>query len=298
MECVTDARLAVVSRTESGTAPQLLNLGCGQRFHPAWTNLDLHPVHSSIQRWDVQTALPFGDETFDAVYHSHLFEHLPRARTAPFLTECHRVLKPGGVLRLAVPDLETIARLYLAALESAACGDAGALEEHRWLVMELYDQSTREVSGGEMRDYLNRAPCALARQRIGDAAGALAKGERLNADSRAVWRERLRGWLFGSWRERLIRWLLGPEYPLLQIGRFRRGGEVHQWMYDRVSLQAVLAEAGFADFRCVEPMESAIAGWIDYHLDVAPDGAIRKPDSLFVEARRPARNVSDRRIPS
>src|SRR6476646_9135325 len=86
--------------------PALLNLGCGQRFHPAWTNLDLTPTDSSIRRWDVTASLPFADASFDAVYHSHLLEHLPAEKALPFLRECRRVLKPGGTLRIAVPDLE------------------------------------------------------------------------------------------------------------------------------------------------------------------------------------------------
>ena len=81
--------------------------------------------------------------------------------------------------------------------------------------------------------------------------------------------------------------MLGKEYALLQLGRFRRTGELHQWMYDRVSLRSLLREAGFVDFRCVTSTQSAIPNWIDYHLDTTPDGAVCKPDSLFVEAGKP-----------
>ena len=58
-------------------------------------------------------------------------------------------------------------------------------------------------------------------------------------------------------------------------------------MYDRVSLRELLTQAGFVHFRCVGPMQSAIPNWNDYHLDTTPDGAICKPDSLFVEADAP-----------
>src|SRR5262249_8463346 len=132
----------------------LLNLGCGQRFHPAWTNLDVRPSDPTVRAWDVTKPLPFADASFDAVYHSHLLEHLPRDRALPFLRECRRVLKPGGVIRIAIPDLEAIALLYLDAVAAAWNGDPEALEQHRWLVMELYDQTTREASGGEMLPYL------------------------------------------------------------------------------------------------------------------------------------------------
>jgi hypothetical protein len=101
------------------------------------------------------------------------------------------------------------------------------------------------------------------------------------------WRQRLRGWLRGSWRERLVRRLLGREYELLQLGRFRRAGEVHHWMYDRVSLRTLLTEAGFVGFRRLSATDSAIPDWDRYRLDEMPDGSPAKPDSLFAEAYKP-----------
>jgi SAM-dependent methyltransferase len=270
------------------TAWAALNLGCGQRFHPDWINLDLRPADPSIRCWDVTQPLPFADESFDVVYHSHLLEHLPRDQALAFLQECRRVLKPRGILRLAIPNLEAIARLYLYALDDAWFGDAEAIAQHRWLLMELYDQATRESTGGGMRSHLQKEPCELAWYRLGMDGIALAESERLNPrPATPTWRTRLHGWLFGSWRERLIRWLLGNEYSLLQLGRFRRAGEVHHWMYDRVSLRELLKQAGFEHFHCVGPMESDIPNWPDYHLDTTPDGVVCKPDSLFVEAERP-----------
>ena len=88
-------------------------------------------------------------------------------------------------------------------------------------------------------------------------------------------------------REFLIRRLLGSEYPLLQLGRFRRGGEVHLWMYDRHSLARLLQEAGFEDPQVVGPSESQIPDWTSYHLDTEPDGIVYKPDSLYMEAVKP-----------
>ena len=279
------------SATHPACAPglSLLNLGCGQRFHPAWINLDLHPAHPSIRRWDVTQPLPFEDASFDGVYHSHLLEHLPREQALSFLRECRRVLKRGGILRVAIPNLEEIARLYLSALEDAWFGDQEALEQHRWLVMELYDQATREQSGGSMLSYLQKEQCSLAWYRLGLDGTILREAFRSLTipAGQPSWRVHLKGWLFGSWHERLIRWLLGKEYALLQLGRFRRAGEVHHWMYDRVSLHETLTQTGFDSFRCVGPMESAIPNWIDYCLDVTPDGAVCKPDSLFVEADKP-----------
>src|SRR5207302_1827164 len=99
---------------------------------------------------DVTSSLPFDDCHFDAVYHAHLLEHLPRERVPSFLGECFRVLKPGGVLRVVVPDLEQIARLYLESLEAAWDGDRDASQRYRWAMLEMYDQMVRERPGGAM----------------------------------------------------------------------------------------------------------------------------------------------------
>jgi SAM-dependent methyltransferase len=282
---------AVASARAPADRPHCLNLGCGSRFHPAWVNLDLSPQHASVRRHDVTGPLPFADRTFDAVYHAHLLEHLPRERAAPFLHECFRVLESGGVLRVVVPDLEQIARLYLESLDAAWEGELDARRRHTWAVLEIYDQAVREHPGGEMLAYLAQAtaqPADLAWYRVG-ADGAVIRQhlERVAPASRPGLLRRGRQLLRGGWRERLIRWLLGREYGLLQAARFRQGGEIHRWMYDRQSLRELLTAAGFVAFRLTAAGESGIPGWADDHLDTQPDGAAAKPDSLYAEAVRP-----------
>jgi hypothetical protein len=69
---------------------------------------------------------------------------------------------------------------------------------------------------------------------------------------------------------------------------FRRSGEIHQWMYDRVSLQRLLETHGFREVRRCSAVESRIPDFAGYELDAA-GGEVRKPDSLFMEAKKPAR---------
>jgi predicted SAM-dependent methyltransferase len=283
-------RLVAAKRAPlTSCSPRLLNLGCGSRYHPAWVNVDLQPQDPSVRRHDLTAPLLFQSNEFDAVYHAHVLEHLPPRLVPAFLRECHRVLRRQGVLRVVVPDLEQIARLYLHEVEAAWNGDSEADERHRWLVMEMMDQATREQPGGEMLSYLRRAKAtSLGWQRLGsDAANVKRHLQQRPAPPTPGWQQRVRGWLFGSWRERLIRRLLGPDYELLQIGRFRRGGEIHHWMYDRVALRAMLTAAGFAQFRRLAADESDIPQWHSYQLDVRADGSVAKPDSLYVEAVKP-----------
>jgi predicted SAM-dependent methyltransferase len=277
-----------------------LNLGCGSRFHPAWTNVDFVAVSPSVLSHDLRKGIPFPDEEFDVVYHSHVLEHFSQPRARAFLRECLRVLKPGGTLRVVVPDLEGIAKTYLGTLEQAAAGDEQARDDHEWMMIELYDQTVRESAGGEMAAYLSRDGLSnreFVISRVGLAARQLIESaERSRAPQADAASGGARGTMLGrlrrilsdrvARREALVRRLLGEEYELLELGRFRRGGEVHLWMYDRFSLSRVLTEAGFQRTQTVGAAESRIQGWSDYHLDTEPDGTVCKPDSLFMEASK------------
>jgi hypothetical protein len=85
-------------------------------------------------------------------------------------------------------------------------------------------------------------------------------------------------------REWLTRRVLGSDYEMLELGRFRRGGEIHQWMYDQYSLSSLLLETGFRNPTLLGPTESHISNWKDFHLDTDADGQVYKPDSMFMEA--------------
>lgn len=241
----------------------LLNLGCGVRHHQDWTNLDLVPSHRDVLQHDLEQPLPFPEASFEGVYHSHVLEHLPRAAAIRFLGECHRVLRPGGILRVVVPDLEMIARLYLQFCDAAWRGETGGAERHEWMTIELLDQLTREVSGGEMLRFWRRQPLPAAdfvEERMG--------GEFRRACARPAGRaakEEKRPGFISMWK-------------------FQRSGELHRWMYDRSSLRAILSGLGFREIRVCAADQSGIDGFAGFHLDTDPEGRVIKPDSLFMEA--------------
>src|SRR5690349_21176406 len=97
----------------------MLNLGCGASFHSSWANVDVVARDPTVICHDLRNPLPFAAGAFEVVYHSHVLEHLSREQARFLIAECFRVLRPGGFLRVAVPDLETICRLYLTHLEAA-----------------------------------------------------------------------------------------------------------------------------------------------------------------------------------
>ncbi len=271
-----------------------LNLGCGTRFHPDWLNIDFVASSPEVMSCDLRNGIPFPDANFEAVYHSHLLEHLHKDQATRFLQECHRVLKSGGVIRVVVPDLEGIVRGYLSQLEKTSAGNVGSDLDYDWMTIELLDQLVREKPGGEMLKYLTQAEIPnsdFVVSRIGTEArnimrGAQAKQNRSQKRRTIRWVARKVIKSPAYVRALLLRILAGKEYELLELGRFRRGGEVHLWMYDRHSLIRALKAAGFRTPHSVPASESQIPGWAEYGLDVEPDGSIYKPDSLFVEATK------------
>jgi len=120
-----------------------VNVGCGSSLTPGYVNLDnsmsvrlaslpvvrtiltqapfvtgprrkfLTAASSGDIRWADATSLPFADGEVSVVYSSHMMEHLTREEARAFLKEALRVLRPGGWLRLVLPDLRRRAESYV-----------------------------------------------------------------------------------------------------------------------------------------------------------------------------------------
>jgi SAM-dependent methyltransferase len=222
----------------------IYNLGCGTRTHPACVNVDwsihlrLRKLHlaplagsrakkiralpQNIIVHDLRRGIPTGDATVDVVYHSHVLEHIDREVAPTFMAEIHRVLKPGGIQRIVVPDFEQLARRYVESFGN---------EGHENRVANMIEQIVRR-----------------------EAAGTAAQRP-------------LRRWIENAF-----------------LGDARERGETHQWMYDRLTLAALLERSGFTATSVVDHTTSRIPGWNELGLDTEPDGRPYKPDSLYMEA--------------
>jgi SAM-dependent methyltransferase len=88
-----------------------LHIGCGKGLLDGWVNIDVYPAPLAM---NVLWGLPFADGSARCVFVSHLLEHLFYPRDVqPFLKEVRRVLAPGGVLRVVVPDIEQCIEAYV-----------------------------------------------------------------------------------------------------------------------------------------------------------------------------------------
>ena len=92
-----------------------LQIGCGRYSLEGWSNTDFltNLRKGSPIYMDAGKPFPIPDASFDYVYSEHLFEHLTYPQALNMLKECHRVLKPNGVLRIATPNLQFLVDLYL-----------------------------------------------------------------------------------------------------------------------------------------------------------------------------------------
>ena len=102
-------RRATVRRYLATTDEPKLQIGTGPLSLPGWLNSDL--IMADIYL-DVSRPLPLPDATFAYAFGEHLIEHIPEQTGLELLRELHRVLRPGGVLRLTTPDLRKIIAIY------------------------------------------------------------------------------------------------------------------------------------------------------------------------------------------
>ena len=90
-----------------------IHLGCGKRFMPGFIHIDLVNYKHIDYKRDVRTLPMFRDSTVDLIYASHVIEYFDRHEVTKVLKEWHRVLKKGGILRLALPDFEAMIQVYI-----------------------------------------------------------------------------------------------------------------------------------------------------------------------------------------
>ncbi len=109
------------NRPGQSNAPHLqvieyLNSGCGPQVIADFVNLDYRWVPGVDLVWDSMRSLPFPENRFKGIFSEHCLEHFTLVELDRVLRDFHRVLKPGGCLRIVVPSLELHAHYYAASV--------------------------------------------------------------------------------------------------------------------------------------------------------------------------------------
>lgn len=93
-----------------------LNVGCGTDYKEGWVNID-NNSDNNIKKldlhWDLRNPLPFPEQSIDFIFNEHFMEHLTPEEARYVMPDLMRVLKPGGVMRVAMPDLGVIVNNYV-----------------------------------------------------------------------------------------------------------------------------------------------------------------------------------------
>jgi predicted SAM-dependent methyltransferase len=89
-----------------------LHLGASNNILDGWLNTEIFCNHATLAYLDATTRFPFADNTFDYIMAEHMIEHVEYQGAQHMLRECLRVLKPGGRVRFATPDLEVLLALH------------------------------------------------------------------------------------------------------------------------------------------------------------------------------------------
>ncbi|GAB3993196.1 hypothetical protein GCM10028807_27850 [Spirosoma daeguense] len=275
-----------------------LNVGCGSKFHKDWVNIDMVASHPTVIEHDILSGLPFPENHFDVVYHSQVLEHIPKEKSEDFIEECFRVLKPNGIIRVVLPDLENIVKEYQKYMQLCVTEKTQIAEaNYDWILLEMYDQTVRNKPGGQMGPYFASPELPnehYVLERIGYVGRALRNYYQqpnhtnvARSGIKNTFTKIARNLNYKKIRSKLLSTVLtSEERESIRLGQFRKGGEIHYWMYDRFSLSRLLLKAGFEKSVQKTPFESDITGWSAYELDVK-DGLAFDPTALFIEARKP-----------
>lgn len=266
-----------------------INLACGGKLcrEPGWINGDHSPSAKDVIKINLLKSFPFLDNTFDVVYHSQFIEHLSHEKALAFMSECHRILKPNGVLRVVTPDLRNQAVEYLRNLQAVldSPNDEGAKLRYDWIRLEMLDQLTRHTSGGDMVTFLSLSGRDIRDylwQRLGRS------GQNMIPDAESVNKEKSLKDLLRNIRNYVIASLNKIIPEPLRVGRFLLSGESHLCMYDEYLLTTLFAQSGFENIVKVSAKESRIPNWGMTQLDCDNQGHPDSQVSIFMEAVKPA----------
>jgi SAM-dependent methyltransferase len=275
-----------------------LNLACGQVYvvNEDWINLDYVSIDSNVKSVNLLEGLPFDTNAISVVYSSHFLEHIPLHQVPLFLKECHRILKPGGIIRLVLPDFEEMCREYLSQL------DRGDYIKARLCVIEIIDQCVRLEGGGELgKAYLQYSKDEAGYDKIRDYIYSR-NGQQLPLPNITNQPSKM---------NKVLELLIKPEslikkliYLVKQLWitiiisflpkAFRQQnismapiGERHHWLWDFFQLENALQEIGFVHIERSRFDTSRISDFPLHYLDVNPDNLPRKgKHSMYVEAQK------------
>lgn len=264
-----------------------LNFGCGSRLSSGWQNIDFYSVDSRVRRVNLLAGFPFPDNHLDAVYSNHVLEHFTRDQGLFLIKESYRVLKPNGILRIVVPDLEGSCREYISILDMPETHPEKK-EKYEWIVLELLDQLVRSTPSGAMGPFLKRIMnsgneklIAYVRSRTENMPWVAPRAKPFKERLKNVTPQKLVtkiNYCYLKCVGKLI-----PSHLRSMVFIETGIGERHRWMYDCYGLKRLFIEGGFRNVTDLPFNVSSIPDFNEDCLDSNPDGTSYKNNSVYCE---------------
>ena len=228
---------------------KLVNIACGDVYikNNNWVNLDIISNNKYVTKINLLNKLPFLDNSVDAIYCSHFLEHIPIDKVSNFLHECFRILKKGGVLRLVLPDFESLSKEYLKQVKLKN------KVKSKIVLLTIIDQCVRKKPGGLLNEFykdllikkkeknseikylrfLNGVDFEIKNKSQRDFNSYIQKISSL-----------LKIIFLNIWLKFIMMFL--PKTFKEQNISLARIGELHHWIWDYYSLSDYLVKAGFS----------------------------------------------------
>ncbi|MCZ2207368.1 methyltransferase domain-containing protein [Cylindrospermopsis raciborskii] len=274
-----------------------VNLACGGVYVTSndWINLDYASSDVHVRQANLLETLPFDSNSISLVYSSHFLEHIPLAQVPSFLKECYRILKPGGIIRLVLPDFEEMCHEYISQLHQ------GDYTKARLCIIDIIDQCVRLNSGGQLAKVYEEYSKIPSNNKDIIEYIYSRSGQCLPIATSKPYNFRELSLLFRKPRLILrkiashlnLMWIrivvsLLPKAFRQQNISFSGIGERHQWLWDFISTKKILEEVGFDAVSRFSFNTSQVCGFPFEPLDVNPDGRPRKgKQSMYLEATKP-----------
>ena len=130
-----------------------LHLGCGEKIIPDFINIDIRKLPGVDIVDDISNLNKFNKNSVDLIYSSHFFEHLFKDDAVALLKSCFRALKPGGLIRVSIPDLYYAISLYGAGKKNEMLNDyffvegkGSYLARHKYMYdFDLFKEALEEA---------------------------------------------------------------------------------------------------------------------------------------------------------
>lgn len=261
-----------------------INLACGNTFIKSknWLNFD-YQKRDSVIKVNLLKKLPINNNYADIVYCSHFIEHIPENKVNFFLTECKRILKNQGIIRLVTPDFKKMAEEYIFQRNSSDN------KKSSFMMTSIIDQFVRVVPGGKLKLAFEEAEKNndyglqdYIYKRTGyDFKNLINKNT--NIPKANSLHNKIESFIFKKYCA-LISSFLPKDFKDQNLS-LANLGEKHAWIYDKDSIKNLLELAGFKNVTEVSESKSLINDFPFKELDVNMDGVPKKGfDSMFIEA--------------